>query len=737
MKRLLPFIVLCLPLCAHADDASDASQIFAVAEQKYDKYFKPAGQPTQTLQGYLVRYYPVTNTYLGVREGSVYVMGQQFGVGIIRIGKVSDFVTPATTGSGSGTSSGGTTSGGNTGGTTGGSTNTGSTSGGNTSTGGTSTSTLDITDLILSKRTSNCADYAGSYKSTATDFTRSLSFTGNLAVTVSGTTCTFTSNNIPNHTFGQGGSFATPVSAQSNAFKVTTTPAFATQTTALSLTWNSAVLLNGVRVDMLAAACYGVGDGKIGCDNESQAWRYEALSPKNGFGTDNHNAHVQPDGAYHYHGNPKALFDFNTVVESPVVGFAADGFPLFGSYFKDSSGTVRKARSSYRFKTGSRPTGTGNPGGTYDGTYRDDYEFVSALGDLDACNGMTVNNVYGYYITDDYPYMTNCFRGTPDTSFRKGAAGSSSGGTSTGGTNTGGTSTGGTNTGSTTSVVDITDLILSKRTSNCADYAGTYKATAKDFTRNLSFTGNLAVTVSSGTCTFTSNDIPNHTFGQGGSFATQVSTQNSVFKMTNSPSPATSTTAVTLTWNSAVLLNGVRVDMFAAACYGVGDGKIGCDNESQAWRYDPMSPKNNFGTDNHNAHVQPDGSYHYHGNPKALFDFSTAVESPVVGFAADGYPLFGTYFKDSKGTVRTAKASYRLKTGSRPTGSGNPGGTYDGTYRDDYEYVSALGDLDACNGMTVNGVYGYYITDAYPYMTNCFKGTPDSSFRKGGSGPPK
>ncbi|MES2603840.1 MAG: YHYH protein [Pseudomonadota bacterium] len=405
--RLLLCSALCLSLPTFADDASDASQIFALAEVQYAKYFKPAGSPTQTLQGYLVRYYAETNTYLGVRDGSVYVHGQQFGVGIVRVGAVSDFIKPASTGSGTSTG-----------------TNTGSTGG-----SGSSTAVVDITDLILSRKTSNCADYAGSYKGTGKDFSRNLTFTGNLAVTVSNGLCTFTSNNLPNHTFGQGGAFATAVSAQNYTFKVTTTPLPAALATNVTLTWNSAVLLNGVKVDMFAAACYGVGDGKIGCDNESQAWRYDPMSPKNSFGTDNHNAHTQPDGAYHYHGNPKALFDFSTAVESPVVGFAADGYPLFGTYFKDGTGTVRKAKSSYNVKSGARPSGTGNPGGSYDGTYRDDYEYVSGLGDLDACNGMTVNGVYGYYITDEFPYMTNCFKGTPDASFRKGGGGSTTGGT--------------------------------------------------------------------------------------------------------------------------------------------------------------------------------------------------------------------------------------------------------------------------------------------------------------------
>ena len=59
------------------------------------------------------------------------------------------------------------------------------------------------------------------------------------------------------------------------------------------------------------------------------------------------------------------------------------------------------------------------------------------------------------------------------------------------------------------------------------------------------------------------------------------------------------------------------------------------------------------------------------------------------------------------------------------------GGDYDGMYIDDYEFTDT-GDLDACNGMTVNGQYGYYITDAYPWVVGCFKGTLQTSFVKEG-----
>ena len=60
----------------------------------------------------------------------------------------------------------------------------------------------------------------------------------------------------------------------------------------------------------------------------------------------------------------------------------------------------------------------------------------------------------------------------------------------------------------------------------------------------------------------------------------------------------------------------------------------------------------------------------------------------------------------------------------------HPGGEYDGTYRDDYQYEAGSGDLDECNGMMWKGSYGYYVINEFPWVMNCYKGTPDSSFDK-------
>jgi hypothetical protein len=138
---------------------------------------------------------------------------------------------------------------------------------------------------------------------------------------------------------------------------------------------------------------------------------------------------------------------------------------------------------------------------------------------------------------------------------------------------------------------------------------------------------------------------------------------------------------------------------------------------------------NGFRVDSHNAHTQPDGTYHYHGDPNALFDRSGNIASPVVGFAADGFPIYGSYIEEN-GLIREVTPSYQLKTGDRPSGVGSPGGVYDGSFRDDYEYIAGSGDLDECNGRMVGDQYAYFITQRFPYIVGCSKGAVDDSFLK-------
>ena len=287
-------------------------------------------------------------------------------------------------------------------------------------------------------------------------------------------------------------------------------------------------------------------------------------------------------------------------------------------------------------------------------------------------------------------------------------------------------------------VIDITDVILTERSGDCADYSASYQAEVTDIQLDTPFVSDIVVVASGTSCSISADSIPNYDFNDDTArFATAVAEQDIVLSIPRNPQAAGSATDLSLLFYNAVMLNGVVLDTLANGCYSPDsanadrDGHIadGCGLFVD-WRLDPLGPIS-FGTDSHNAHVQPGGLYHYHGNPMALFDTELTSEgSPVIGFAADGFPIYGPYFvDDATGEVREATSGYTLKEGDRPSGDSSPGGTYDGTYVQDYEFTDA-GTLDECNGMEVDGQYGYYVTDSYPWVMGCYTGTPDLSFFK-------
>ncbi len=284
--------------------------------------------------------------------------------------------------------------------------------------------------------------------------------------------------------------------------------------------------------------------------------------------------------------------------------------------------------------------------------------------------------------------------------------------------------------------IDITDSIFTNRSPLCTEYVGVFSSQITDVNRNLVLQGQTSIIdYDVNHCKIFSNSIPNHNINDGAnSFPNDVTSVSQEVVILKTPALVGSNTNLSLQYNNAIFLNGSKLDLLAAACYGVGPGplgqeKIGCNNPSQPWRYDPMFPGNDFGTDSHNAHAQPNGSYHYHGNPNAMF--VSGVESPVIGFAADGFPIYGSYINDGS-VIREVQSGYTLKTGDRAPQAGeaaHPLGNYNGTFRDDYEFTNN-GDLDECNGMTQNGQYAYYVTNFFPWVLNCYKGILDSSFQK-------
>ncbi len=254
----------------------------------------------------------------------------------------------------------------------------------------------------------------------------------------------------------------------------------------------------------------------------------------------------------------------------------------------------------------------------------------------------------------------------------------------------------------------------------------------------------------------TSNGIPDH---EPGKFPNRgnpntISEQKYVYRVTIDPQIAEKTTSV-YGQPFGVALNGVPFDPGTAEVWSR-NGRVqrpgGPHEGENVWNYDALSGQINLGIDASNAHVQPSGAYHYHGIPVGLVEKLTkGVQKPtmlLVGYAADGFPIYSelAYDKadDAQSKLRKMKPSFRLKEGERPGGEDAPGGKYDGTYVQDFEFVSGLGDLDECNGRTgvtpeyPDGTYYYVLTDSYPFVPRMFKGTPDKSFeRRRGERPPQ
>ena len=254
--------------------------------------------------------------------------------------------------------------------------------------------------------------------------------------------------------------------------------------------------------------------------------------------------------------------------------------------------------------------------------------------------------------------------------------------------------------------------------------------------------------------TITSNGIPDH---EPGKFPNRgnpntISEQAYVYRVPIDPQIAQKTTSV-YGQPFGVALNGVPFDPGTAEVWTPKGRRTqpGAHNDKDIWSYDALSGKIDLGLDTSNAHVQPNGAYHYHGIPSGLIKLLTKDNDKptmtLVGYAADGFPIYSelAYDKadDAASTLRKMKPSYQLKEGERPGGDNAPGGKYDGTFIQDFEYVEGLGDLDECNGRTgvtpqyPDGTYYYVLTDTYPFIPRAFRGTPDKSFERRRGGRPE
>lgn len=258
--------------------------------------------------------------------------------------------------------------------------------------------------------------------------------------------------------------------------------------------------------------------------------------------------------------------------------------------------------------------------------------------------------------------------------------------------------------------------------------------------RQPGYASRVSITVEGDSRVIRANGIPDHMVGAfpNAGNPNAISEQNRTWRMPLHPRKADKVTRISL-GVFGVAVNGVPFDLGAAEWYR--------GQRRSAWQYEALSGAVALGIDANHAHVQPQGTYHYHGLPTALMvrlGVRPGTHSPLIGWAGDGYPIYGLYgYADGKGgQVREMTASYRVKEGSRPRDGGGPGGRYDGTFTADYEYVAGSGDLDECNGRETvtpefpNGTYAYFLTRAWPVVSRCFTGVPDPGFTaRPGGGP--
>jgi hypothetical protein len=249
--------------------------------------------------------------------------------------------------------------------------------------------------------------------------------------------------------------------------------------------------------------------------------------------------------------------------------------------------------------------------------------------------------------------------------------------------------------------------------------------------------------------------------------------QNAIFKISLNPTMNAGAGTATMGGNIGIFINGTAMFDYRdgvawntntnSLCGGL-PGMSPCPGgpgSTQSWNRDAVVAEKG-GFDCSKGHPA-NGNYHHHQNPSAfdldldvisnvctlydaegLYSIDSTVHSPLIGFAYDGYPVYGAYgYKNADGTggITRIKSGYQYRNISSRTvwadGTNVPDGpavsvTYPlGYFREDYEFVSHPGAadyLDVHNGRYCvtpeypNGMYCYFATvdadwnSAYPYL---------------------
>ncbi|MFM7079822.1 MAG: YHYH protein [Bacteroidota bacterium] len=255
---------------------------------------------------------------------------------------------------------------------------------------------------------------------------------------------------------------------QNAIFKISRNPVQNTGTPTATTGGNIGIFINGVALfdyrDGVAwntstnSLCGGPGNPPCpGGPTATMSWNRDAI-PAERIGFDCSKGHPAM-GNYHHHQNPSAfkldlnvisticnlydadgLYSIDSTQHSPLIGYAYDGFPIYGAYgFLNTNGTggVVRMKSGYQLRniavrntssTGQTVPAGPNVSSTYPlGYFREDYEYVggSTPEILDIHNGRFCvtseypNGTYAYFATVDanwnsaYPYVVGpTFYGT-------------------------------------------------------------------------------------------------------------------------------------------------------------------------------------------------------------------------------------------------------------------------------------------------------------------------------------
>ena len=255
-----------------------------------------------------------------------------------------------------------------------------------------------------------------------------------------GTNRILNGNGIPNHEVGTFPNSNNPngISEQNVSASFTLCPSiiYESGVEVVGPAMAIAYALNSVKFDPATAGrCNDAGECSLARGEGN--WNIEALGHETfDFGDDMNHAHVQPNGAYHYHGMPELLINFLGDEDGmTLIGWASDGFPIYARYGysnpEDSQSQLKVLTTSYRLKSKAdenRPNTLtailGGPNETNNinkpipmGAFTQDYEYVEGLGDLDECNGRFgttpefPNGIYYYVVSDDFPFFTRCLKG--------------------------------------------------------------------------------------------------------------------------------------------------------------------------------------------------------------------------------------------------------------------------------------------------------------------------------------